>query len=63
MATQGGTHDQHVKAGQQSHKNDDKRETNQASSKSNDDKHRGGSGNFVEDRQKASDAGRKGGHH
>ncbi|EIG9801812.1 TPA: stress-induced protein, partial [Escherichia coli] len=25
--------------------------------------HRGGSGNFAEDREKASDAGRKGGQH
>jgi general stress protein YciG len=56
----GGNHEQHVKAGQQSHKNtdDDKRHQAQGASE-----HRGGSGNFAEDRERASEAGKKGGQH
>lgn len=66
MPNQGGTHEQHVKAGQQSHKNDDDKRQHQA--KGDDDHgreggHRGGSGNFAEDRERASEAGRKGGQH
>jgi len=60
MPNQGGTHEQHVKAGQQSHKNDDK--TRQASGNKSED-NRGGKGNFAQDREKASEAGHKGGKH
>ncbi|WP_315927019.1 KGG domain-containing protein [Mesorhizobium sp. SP-1A] len=60
MANQGGTHEQHVKAGQQSHKNDDSKRQQSSRDKS---EHRGGSGNFAEDRERASEAGRKGGKH
>ena len=62
MANQGGTHEQHVKAGQQSHKNTGSKQQ-QASSRDDDRNHRGGSGNFAEDRERASEAGRKGGQH
>lgn len=63
MPNQGGTHEQHVKAGQQSHKNDDNNRQQQAEGKNQGQQggHRGGSGNFAEDREKASEAGRKGG--
>lgn len=62
MPNQGGTHEQHVKAGQQSHKNNDqKREA--SGGRDQNDGHRGGKGNFAEDRERASDAGRKGGQH
>lgn len=65
MPNQGGTHEQHVKAGHQSHKNDDRKMMDNKSG--NDRKeasgHRGGSGNFAEDRERASEAGRKGGQH
>jgi len=63
MANQGGSHEQHVKAGQQSHKNDDRNRQQQAESNNNRQQggHRGGSGNFAEDRERASEAGRKGG--
>ena len=63
MPNRGGTHEQHGKAGQQSQKNDDKnRDQKQASqSKSRGGEQRGGSGNFAEDRERASEAGRKGG--
>ncbi|ODT31570.1 MAG: hypothetical protein ABS35_04515 [Kaistia sp. SCN 65-12] len=64
MPNQGGTHEQHVKAGQQSHKNDDRNRGQQASGRDRDEAgHRGGSGNFAEDRERASEAGRKGGQH
>lgn len=64
MPNKGGTHEQHVKAGQQSHKNDDRKETHQAApDKRNEGQHRGGSGNFAEDRERAAEAGRKGGKH
>jgi general stress protein YciG len=66
MPNQGGTHEQHVKAGQQSHKNDDDRRSMQHASDNDRNKesgHRGGSGNFAEDRERASEAGRKGGQH
>lgn len=64
MPNQSGTHAQHVKAGQQSHKNDERKQQ-QASGggqKQGGD-HRGGSGNFADDRERASEAGRKGGKH
>lgn len=62
--TQGGTHEQHVKAGQQSHKNDGrKQQQQQAAPKTKDGGHRGGGGNFAEDRERVAEAGRKGGRH
>ncbi|MBN9073856.1 MAG: hypothetical protein J0H34_20125 [Rhizobiales bacterium] len=61
MPNQGGTHEQHVKAGQQSHKNDDRNKQQQHASSGDKSQHRGGSGNFAEDRERASEAGRKGG--
>jgi len=61
MLNQGGTHEQHVKAGQQSHKNGDN--TRQASGNKDNDTNRGGKGNFAEDRERASEAGHKGGKH
>ncbi|NEI68582.1 hypothetical protein GR212_03280 [Rhizobium lusitanum] len=42
MANQGGTHDQHVKAGQQSHKNTEDN-TRNASSSGSHEQHSGGS--------------------
>jgi len=66
MPNQGGTHEQHVKAGQQSHKNDGKQQRQAASDHDrNKDggQQRGGSGNFAQDRERASEAGRKGGQH
>lgn len=43
MANQGGTHEQHVKAGQQSHKNSDNRSQSASASKNGDSgKTRGG---------------------
>lgn len=69
----GGTHEQHVKAGEQSHKNkrDDDMKKSGGMSRSDDDMHddmhkgtsahRGGSGNFAEDPARAPEAGRKGG--
>jgi hypothetical protein len=70
MPNQGGSHEQH-KAGQQSHKNDgDKRSTERGDvAKKQGDRdqshqgggQRGGSGNFANDRERASEAGRKGG--
>lgn len=43
MANQGGTHEQHVKAGQQSHKNSDTRSQSASASKNGDNgKTRGG---------------------
>jgi general stress protein YciG len=66
MPNQGGTHEQHVKAGQQSHKNDENRSRQQQAEQGENRQqggHRGGSGNFAEDRERASEAGRKGGQH
>ena len=66
MPNQGGTHEQHVKAGQQSHKNDDNNRQQQAEDRNRGQQgggHRGGSGNFAENRERASEAGRKGGQH
>lgn len=66
MPNQGGTHEQHVKAGQQSHKNDQRQQQErQAAPGKKDDgqQQRGGGGNFAQDRERASEAGRKGGKH
>ena len=60
MPNRGGSHEQHVKAGQQSHKNDDQNKR-RPSDRDEDQGRRGGSGNFAEDRERASEAGRKGG--
>ncbi|MGY5778030.1 hypothetical protein [Rhizobium sp. LEGMi135b] len=43
MANQGGTHEQHMKAGQQSHKNMDNDNTRNAASASSREQHSGGS--------------------
>jgi len=46
------------------HRNDPDRENRQqqqAQGRDDDKEHRGGSGNFAEDRERASEAGRKGG--
>jgi hypothetical protein len=75
MANQGGSHEQHVKAGQQSHKNDDSENNKTSQQRAEGGRQgqqggergdergseRGGSGNFANDREKASEAGRKGG--
>jgi hypothetical protein len=67
MANQGGSHDQHVKAGQQSHKNDERdnnkggQQQAEGGRQGQQGSERGGSGNFANDREKASEAGRKGG--
>lgn len=62
MPNQGGTHEQHVKAGQQSHKNEDRKPDRQAAPGNKDGgQQRGGSGNFAENRERAAEAGRKGG--
>ena len=69
MPNQGGTHEQHVKAGQQSHKDAGDRQERQAAPGGKDDgQHHGGSGNFAEDRLaedrgRAAEAGRKSGKH
>lgn len=64
MPNQGGTHEQHVKAGQQSHKNDQRQQEQQAAAGKKDggQQQRGG-GNFAQDRERAAEAGRKGGKH
>ena len=77
MAKQGGSREQHSQAGQQSHKNDDRNKDRQGSQQQGEDRNRGqqgggergqqssgergGSGNFSNDRERASEAGRKGG--
>ena len=79
MANQGGSREQHERAGQQSHKNDDMNrgqqgggersgqqraedfETEQQGGQRDEEARRGGTGNFAEDPEKASEAGRKGG--
>lgn len=63
MQNKGGTHEQHVKAGQQSQKERDeqRRREQQQAEERNMGQQRGGSGNFAEDRERASEAGRKGG--
>lgn len=64
MPNQGGTHEQHAKAGQQKPKNAGGRQERQASpGKKDDGQQRGGSGNFAQDRERAVEAGRKGGKH
>lgn len=64
MPNQGGSHEQHRKAGEQSHKNTDdnnqrRSDQQQAEEGQREGQHRGG--NFADDREKASEAGRKGG--
>lgn len=66
MANQGGSHERYVKAGEESHKNSDQNrkarvDQQQADQGQSEGQHRGGSGNFANDREKASEAGRKGG--
>ncbi|HEV2503639.1 MAG TPA: KGG domain-containing protein [Mesorhizobium sp.] len=58
MANQGGSHEQHVKAGEQSHKNT---QNQQKASSGGNDKKGGSGGNFADDRDRASEAGKKGG--
>lgn len=58
MPNRGGTHEQHVKAGQQSHKNDDSNKQSQAKG-AQEQQPSGGKGNFAEDRERASEAGKK----
>ncbi len=57
MANQGGSHEQHVKAGQQSHKN-----TQQAGSRSSDDRdmNKGSQGKSKEQQSKSDQQGHKG---
>lgn len=64
MANQGGTHEQHVKAGKQSHKNsDDKATTRSASSKSSaDSKSSGKQGGSSEQHIKAGQQSHKNKH-
>ncbi|TBN09605.1 hypothetical protein EYC79_20800 [Agrobacterium cavarae] len=64
MANQGGTHEQHVKAGKQSHKNsDDKATTRSASSKSSaDSKSSGKQGGSPEQHMKAGQQSHKNKH-
>lgn len=64
MANQGGTHEQHVKAGKQSHKNsDDKATTRSASSKSSaDSKTSGKQGGSSEQHMKAGQQSHKNKH-
>src|ERR1700759_1063162 len=67
--TRGGSHEQHVKAGQQSHKNTpsgSSSSSHEQQAKAGQQSHGGGGaehnpGNFAQDREKASEAGRKGG--
>ncbi|MEH3109689.1 MAG: hypothetical protein PGN22_06235 [Agrobacterium cavarae] len=64
MANQGGTHEQHVKAGKQSHKNsDDKATTRSAASKSSaDSKSSGKQGGSSEQHMKAGQQSHKNKH-
>ncbi|WP_366664357.1 KGG domain-containing protein [Mesorhizobium sp.] len=66
MANQGGSRKQHVKTGQSRKSADDQDQPRGSGQQQADDKQRGGqqrggSGNFADDREKASEAGRKGG--
>jgi general stress protein YciG len=64
MPDRGGSHEQHVKAGQQSHKNEGVKRSQQQHTqvdKNQQGGERGGSGNFKNDPERASEAGRKGG--
>lgn len=64
MPNQGGTHEQPMKSGQQGNKNEQQHERQAAPGKKDDSQQqRGGSGNFAQDRERASEAGRKGGKH
>ncbi|WP_296016598.1 hypothetical protein [uncultured Agrobacterium sp.] len=63
MANQGGTHEQHVKAGKQSHKNSDDKATRSASSKSaSDSKTSGKQGGSSEQHMKAGQQSHKNKH-
>lgn len=62
MAERGGSHEQHVKAGQQSHKNEGGGQQ-QGGKNQQGGGERGGSGKFKNDPERASEAGRKGGQH
>ena len=66
MAQQGGQHDQ--KHGQQNQQRPNQQQPGQQGQERNrqqqqEDERRGGSGNFANDPQRASEAGRKGGQH
>ncbi|MBZ9986851.1 hypothetical protein LB572_07060 [Mesorhizobium sp. BH1-1-5] len=64
MPNQGGSHEDHAKAGQQSHKRTDDNNRQRSGQQQADENQRGGQqrdGNFADDREKASEAGRKGG--
>ena len=74
MANQGGSKEQHQRGGQQSHKNEDTKRGQQGGTEKSGQQRaqdqaggqqgggeRGGSGNFANDRERASEAGRKGG--
>ena len=61
MPNRGGTHEQHGKAGRQNHKNDDNTKQQHAQGGANQKQQRGGKGNFADERQRASEAGKKGG--
>ena len=61
MAERGGSHEQHVKAGQQSHKNEGGGQQQHSGKSQQGGGERGGSGNFKNDPERASEAGRKGG--
>lgn len=74
MANQGGSREQHERAGQRSHKKDDMKRGQQGGGmersgqqgaqdfgREKEGGQRGGSGNFANDPKKASEAGRKGG--
>jgi hypothetical protein len=67
MPHKGGNQDRNDKSRQQSggHMDDDKRRSSQQQAEGGASRqqggHRGGSGNFAEDRERASEAGRKGG--
>ncbi|MDE1996690.1 MAG: hypothetical protein KGI75_29595 [Rhizobiaceae bacterium] len=59
MANQGGTHEQHVKAGQQSHKNMDDKTRNAASTGSRNEQSAGTRGGSHEQNTKAGQQGHK----
>jgi len=60
MPERSGSHEQHVKAGQQSHKNEGGSQQAQGDKNKQGGGERGGSGNFKNDPERASEAGRKG---
>jgi general stress protein YciG len=65
MPNQGGSRDQRENAGQQGNKNQDENKRGQQQAEHDKDQrqggNRGGSGNFANDPERASEAGRKGG--